>query len=265
MGFIKSIKDEFRDLYRFRWVTYSFVTSNLKIRYKRSLLGVFWSMLGPALNYLVMGIVFSILMKSAVPNYFTFMFSGAVFFYFMNATIIGGLSVLIGNEHYIKKIYLPKSIFVLNSLLLEAINFGFGLTTLLIYWIGFSDVKIGMHWLALLFVALVGFLFLFGIVSIISILTVYFRDMVHILPVIMQAVFFATPVLYTVDSVPEQYRYLVHLNPLYYFVEAFRAPIYYGLWPSQHVTIVILTLACFSLFLGIFLLKYFDNKIVFKL
>jgi ABC-type polysaccharide/polyol phosphate export permease len=264
-SFLKSIKDEFEDLYRFRWVTFAFVTSSLKIRYKRSVLGIFWSMLGPASNYLIMGTVFSVLMKNSMQNYFAYMFSGAALYNFMSASINGGPGVIIHNESYIKKIYLPKSIFILNHILMEIVNFSFSVSTLFILGLIFGKVVFDISWIILPLIILLAALFLFGIVSLLGIATVYFRDVFHILPVAMQAAFFGTPVLYSIESVPEKYHYLIHLNPFYYFITTFRAPLFLGQWPELHMFLVVVVLSILSFLSGIFFLKYFDNKIVFRL
>lgn len=264
-NYINGLKKEFLDLYKFRWVTYSFVSSNLKMRYKRSVLGVFWSMLGPALNYLIMGLVFSVLAKNNMPHYFAYLFSGAAFYNLMAAVINNGATVFIANESYIKKIYLPKSLFVLNLILMESVNFLFSMCTLLFLGLVFNQYDLSISWLILPLILILALLFVFGIASLLGVLCVYFRDVNHILPIVMQASFFATPVLYSIDAIPEKYQYLIKLNPFYYFVEAFRSPIFSGQLSSNENLLIVLTLSILSFTIGISTLKHFDNKLIFKL
>ncbi|MCK6598550.1 MAG: ABC transporter permease [Bdellovibrionaceae bacterium] len=264
-SFAQTVKKEFLVLYKFRWVTYSFVSSNLKMRYKRSVIGIFWSMLGPALNYLIMGLVFSLLAKNSMPNYFAYLFSGAAFYNLMAAVINNGPYVFIHNEGYIKKIYLPKSLFVVNLVLMETINFMFSVGTLLLLGLIFNQYELSLSWLILPFVVLFAILFVFGLACILGVTCVYFRDINHILPLVMQASFFATPILYAVEALPENYQKLVRLNPFYYFVETFRSPIFLGQLPPLSDLGIVIGLSLLSFVIGLIVLKLFDNKIIFKL
>lgn len=222
-------------------------------------------MLGPALNYLIMGLVFSVLAKNNMPHYFAYLFSGAAFYNLMAAVINNGAGVFISNENYIKKIYLPKSLFVVNLILMETINFFFSMTTLLILGLIFNQYELSLSWLILPFILILAILFVFGIAAMLGVLCVYFRDVNHILPIVMQASFFATPVLYSIEALPNQYKELIKFNPFFYFVEAFRTPIFMGELTSNHNLIVVLVLSLCSFITGISVLKHFDNKLIFKL
>lgn len=261
----KKIISEIRDLYRYRLVTFAIVTSSLKTRYKRSVLGVGWSLLGPTLNYLVMGFVFSKASKIDQPNYFVFLFSGAVIYNLMSAIILQSPGVFINNEHFIKKIYLPKSIFVLNQSLIEIINFLFAVTSLLVLGFLFSKLDINLAAISLPITVINAALFAFGICSILGVITVYYRDFIHLIPLGMQAIFFATPVLYPVSLVPEKYVKFIHLNPFYYFVESFRTPLLGNHEFNVSLLGITTLLGITSALSGLFILKIFDNKIVFKL
>jgi len=265
-GYLLSpIQKEITDLWRYRWVCYSAVTSVLKMRYRRSVLGFFWSLLGPVLNYLIIGLVFSFLSKSNTENYFTFMFAGTAIFNLLSVTINQSPNIMISNENYIKKIYLPKSIFILNVVLMEFINFCLGLLALSILGIAFGQLKISPSLLYLPVPILAALFFNIGIASILSIVTVFFRDVNHILPIVMQAAFFGTPIVYPVELAPQQFHYLLKLNPFYYFVESFRFPIYHRQLPPIEITLMTIALSLLVFIIGIAVLKKFDNKIVFRL
>lgn len=260
-----NIKAEIIDLYNFRLVTASVVSSTLKMRYKKSFVGIFWSLLGPALNYLIVGFVFSHLARNQNPNYFLFLFSGAVIYNLMASIINQSPGVMINNEHFIKKIYLPKSIFVLNQVLIELINFFFALAVLFLLGLVFNKITFSAAMLTLPYTLFMAVLFSCGICSILSITTVFFRDFIHLIPLGMQAIFFGTPVLYSIDALPIQFRPYIMLNPFYHFVECFRYPIYHLELPPEQSLIIVSILGPLSFFLGILVLKTFDNKIVFKL
>src|SRR4051812_12305572 len=124
---IALIRKELQDAYRFRMVTISHVQAYLRMRYKRSVLGFFWSLLGPVLSYIVIAVVFSYASRVSMKNYFVYVFSGAAIFNLLAVTVNNSTTALISNESYIKKIYLPKSIFVMNILAVEVTNFLFAL------------------------------------------------------------------------------------------------------------------------------------------
>jgi ABC-type polysaccharide/polyol phosphate export permease len=265
MTLLTDLQFELKELYRFRWLTVSMVRSTLRTRYKRSILGFFWSLLGPILNYLVMGIIFSYMMSSVIENYSVYLFAGIAIFNLLSVNLNCSPGIMISNENYIKRIYLPKAIFVLNSVLLEYVNFIFSFVALLILGVAFRKLQLSAAYVSLIIPLVCALLFNFGLSAMVSIATVFFRDIAHVLPIIMQAVFFATPVMYSAKILPPEIQELLPYNPFLYFVEAFRYPIYKGEFPPWN-NILILLASSLSVFLfGFSLLKKFENKIVFRL
>lgn len=265
LAFPRTLAREIQELYKFRWVSISMVSSSLKTRYKRSFFGFLWSLLGPILNYLVVGIVFSLMMKGSVQNYFVYMFAGTVIFNLLSVTISHSTASMLGNENYIKKMYLPKSLFVVNTVALEYINFILALTALTFLGVVFQKLTLNWAYLFLPIPLISAFFFNFGIASFVSVTSVFFRDMVHVLPILLQAAFFGTPILYNVELIPERFQKYLMLNPFYYFVEAFRYPIYKGELPPTEISVGLFVLSVTSFVIGFLLLKKFENKIVFRL
>lgn len=265
MGIFKSLIDETKELYRFRWVTYSFVRSTLLLRYRRSFLGFLWSLLNPILNYIVVGVVFYLLSRGSTPNYFVYMFTGSAIFNLISVTANTSPHIMIANEHYIKKIYLPKSIFILNGILFELLNFVFSLTALVILGLAWGKLTLSWTLLTVPFVLFFILLLNFGIASFLSVTSVFFRDFVHITPIITQATFFATPILYELDLVPSEYHSLMKFNPFFHVVKCFREPFYSGqlAGPINYAVLILGSLTIF--FLGFWVLKKNENRIVFRL
>ncbi len=108
-------------------------------------------------------------------------------------------------------------------------------------------------------------IFLFGLAAITSLAAVYFRDLLHIVPAVLQATFFATPIIYNREMIPEKYQIFIDINPFYYFLDAFRAPLLRQEFPDFVVLGWLLLLSVLSFLIGYFLINKFDNKIVFKL
>lgn len=259
------IISEINECYRFRYIVYSYVETNLKLRYRRSLLGFIWTILAPMLHYILMGLVFTLLMGQKRPDYFTYYFSGALFFSLIAGILNRSIGVFIGNEHFIKKIYVPKLIFVLNSVAIEIANFFLAGSALIV--LGLLSGHFHFGWpifASVVPVLLLGFA-LFGLACIIGVLSVYFRDFVHIIPVLIQALFFVSPVIYDESMIPEKYIWLVKFNPFYYYLELFRDPLIEGGLGSPKAYLVCFTFSVCCLILGLVIVKKFENRLVFKL
>jgi ABC-type polysaccharide/polyol phosphate export permease len=154
---------------------------------------------------------------------------------------------------------------VLNASIYEFTNFVLSFLALVL--LGIFANLIEFNWLIPFAFIPIFFLLLFliGIGTILSILTVYFRDLMHIIPAGVQALFFLTPIIYTRDMIPAKYQFLVTLNPFYYFLEAFRSLLISGQWPTPIFFLIILITTLVSLILGLFVIVKYNNKIVFKL
>lgn len=265
MGLFKDLSSEIKELYRFRWVTYSFVRSTLLLRYRRSFLGFFWSLLNPILNYIVVGMVFYMLSRGSTPNYFIYMFTGSAIFNLISVTTNASPYIMLQNEQYIKKIYLPKAIFILNTILFELVNFVFSLTALIILGLLWGKLTLSWSLLTIPFVLFFVLLLNFGIASFLSVATVFFRDFAHITPILTQATFFATPILYELSLVPEKYQGLMKFNPFFHVVKCFREPFYSGelAGPINYAVLILGSLTIF--FLGFWVLKKNENRIVFRM
>lgn len=265
MGFLGSIINEIKELYRYRWVTHSFVKSTLLLRYRRSFLGFFWSLLNPILNYIVVGFVFYMLSRGTTPNYFIYFFTGSAIFNLFSVTTNAAPLIMISNEQYIKKIYLPKSIFILNTILFEVVNFIFSISALILLGLAFGRLDFNWSLLSLPLVVFFVMLFNFGIAAFLSVTTVFYRDFVHITPILTQAAFFATPILYSPDLAPPEFQPFIEWNPFFHVVQCFREPFYSG-HLAQPLNYAVLSVGSILIFLfGFWILKRNENRIVFRL
>lgn len=265
MSLYNALKVELLDAWRFRYVVVSFVQSKLKQRYRRSFLGFLWTILAPLSHYAIIGFVMSHIGRADIPNYFVYMFTGSVFFSVFANIMNGAPGYLIGNEHFIKKIYLPKVIFVFNSIFLEFTNFLLTSSALLILGIFTQSIEYSNALLFLPIPLFFTFLMLTGLSAFISVIAVYFRDLIHIIPAVMQAAFFLTPILYTPESLPPGIRQYIYWNPIYYVIECFRIPIVSGRLPNYIYVLGLIFLSIIIGLLGLIVLKKYDNKIVFRL
>jgi homopolymeric O-antigen transport system permease protein len=264
-SFYNQIKTEILEAYRFRYVTYAYVTTNLKLRYRRSSLGFIWTVLAPMLHYILIGLVFTLLMSQRRSNYFAYYFSGALFFAIISGILNKAPTIFIANENFIKKIYVPKLTFVLNVISIEVVNFFLSGSTLIL--LGLMLHKFEPTWM--IFASIIPVIYaaisLLGITCLISVITVYFRDFIHIMPVGLQALFFATPIVFDETMIPEKYHWIIVCNPVYYLLKMFRGPLLDQTLAPASLYLYGLVGSVSILIFGLFIIKKFDNRIVFKL
>jgi ABC-type polysaccharide/polyol phosphate export permease len=234
----------------------------LRVRYKRSTLGFLWALLNPLMTMIIMTVVFSKIMRVQIPNYSVFLLSTLLPWTFFSQSLGYAVDSLVGNGDLLKKVHVAKSVFPMAAVLSNVINFFFSLIPLVIL-LPFLHFPFYLAWLYLPipFIGLVllalGFGFFFAMAN------VFFRDMAHILQIVLSAWFYITPIIYTLDLMPARYRIIFRLNPVLYALNGFRLAIYYGQLPSPQS--VALTLGCgfVAVFLGYWMFRRYQDSFVF--
>lgn len=252
------------ELRSFKFALGSFVVNNLRRRYRRSVLGFAWSLLNPLLTMLVMTAVFSMLLKYDPLNFGILLFTGLLPWSFITDSLTNGAQSIVGYEAFLKKVYVPKLFFPLVSVSTELMNFLFSLMSLMIV-----ALCVGLHItpaLCLLPLAIaVLFVFNFSAAIILAIATVYFRDMNHIIRVVLNFLFYLMPIIYTLEAIPASHRWLFKLNPMYHFLNPMRVIIYDGHCPDylEWSIPVALTAVCFTL--AMYTLKRTEHDLIYRL
>ncbi len=224
---------ELLELVRYKELLKNLVTRDIKVRYKRSVLGFLWVMLNPLLMMLILSMVFSELFKVSTKNYTAYLLSGIVFWNLFSQSTSTSVVSLIGNSNLIKKIYIPKAIFPLSVIVSAAINFIFSLVPLFIV-LYFTGAPLGSHIYLLPVVVLLVVLFSYGISLFLSTMTVFFHDTIYIYEVLLMAWMYVTPIFYPESIIPQKYTFVLYLNPFYYFLGVFRDALYMNLsFPSE--------------------------------
>lgn len=259
--------NELAESWRYRAVVENYVNTSLGVRYRRSVLGYLWTVLSPVARYAIMGVVFSLIGRFAMPHYYGFMFIGSIFFGFISTVVGTSTRAFIDNEHYIKKIYVPKLVFVLNIVLFELVNFLLVLVAVVAMLLCLGEVTLAWSWFFLPVAVLVTLVALVGVSALVAVATIWFRDLQHLVEILFQALFFATPIFYPLSTLePHKIFYTFVLwNPLLYFVSLFRDPLVTGVLPDLATLAITSGLAVAFLCLGLMLLKKFNNRIIFKL
>lgn len=240
------------------------VSQQLILRYRRTSLGYLWTLINPLLMMSVMAVVFSTLFKADLKTFAIFLFAGMVPWNFFSSVVSQSGSAFLNNEGLIKKIYLPKTVFPLSIIIALLIDSVLSLVALFVIIIALGGP---VSW-ALIFIPfayLMLFFLAFGTGLVVSIASVFFRDLQYIMAIVMQALFFLTPILYKSESLGGKVAWLVALNPLTPFIELFRAPLYLAALPSTS-TIIQAGMISISVFIiGVFVFIRNEKQIVFRL
>lgn len=239
-------KIPFHYLFNYVALVKELVTRDLKVRYRRSVLGYFWSLLNPLMMMCVMSFVFSRVFRFAIPNFPLYLICGQTLWSFFNESTNMAMRSVIENAPLIKKVYIPKFIFPLSRIMSSFVSMAFSLLAILIVII-FTGARI--YWTFLLFWVPLIFLFIFccGIGLMLSALSTYFRDITHLYSVLTLAWMYATPIFYDTSILPENVMMLINLNPMYHYITLFRQLILYGQLPGGEVwaVCIIASLAVF--------------------
>jgi ABC-type polysaccharide/polyol phosphate export permease len=240
---------ELRELWRYRDLLRLLISNSIKTRYKRSTLGVVWTLLNPLLSTLVLTVVFSQLFRFQIQNYTIYLLVGFLFWNFYSQITTQSMNTLIWGSSLIKRIYVPRTIFALSVL-------GNGLVNFLLALIPLGLVMLLMHHpfrLSLLLLPLAILLmamYTLGLALFLSTLAVFFVDIVDMYGILLTVWFYLTPIIYPRDVVPQSFALLVQLNPMTLMLGLFRSIIYLGEAPTLATWGLAAALALLSLGIG---------------
>jgi len=218
------------ELWSWREFLGNMISTELKLRYRDSVLGFLWTVLNPLFFLLILAAVFSKILRVQLPNYAIFLLSGLTSWLMIQQTVVIATASIVGNQGFIKKIYVPKIVFPLASVLARYVDHLI-LTAVLFGFMAAYGMPANWSLLALVPVILMHLLFAFGLSLIAAVLYIRIKDIQHIIGILFQALFYATPILYAADQLPPGFQVVFRFNPLTYFVVCFRAPVYGGVFP----------------------------------
>lgn len=240
------------------------ILRDFKVKYKRSILGILWSLLYPVLTMSVMALVFTNFFKMTLPgiNYLVYLISGLVIFnYYSEATNLA-MSSVVANFTLINKVYIPKYIFPLEKCIFTLINFALSLVPMYAIII-LTATPLSFYHLFLPLIYILLFVFCAGMGFILSTVSVFLRDMFYIYGVFLTLLQYLTPIVYDISYIPDGFAALLRLNPLYWYVTASRSIILYSTFPSLTTWLFCIMFAALFLALGIFIFKRSQNKFIY--
>lgn len=250
MNMLKSIKVRINVFFQYKDLLYNLVSRDIKVRYRKSFLGMLWTVLNPLLMMIVMTIVFSTLFKSTIDNFPVYFLAGNLIFT-LNSEITNNCTyAIIGNASLLKKVYIPKYLFPLSKAGSALVNLMFSLIAMFLVMI-ILRVPFLPTLLLLLIPIAYAFIFSLGLGLLLSAVTVYFRDIAYFYSVLLLAWNYFTPVFYPIEILPDFARKLMQLNPLYHYIDYMRNLILHGVVPGITENFVCLLMSVMMLVIGV--------------
>lgn len=224
--------EKWKELYQYREMIRSLVRRDLRGRYKGSVLGILWTFLNPLLQLGVYTLVFSVILRSGIRDYYMFLFVALVPWIFFSTALTGGASCILTQKDMIQKIYFPRQVLPIAFVTSQFVNM---LLSFLVIFAALLATGKNFNLIAvyyLPFIFLTEYLLALGITLLVSALTVYFRDLEYVLGILAMVWQFLSPVLYSIEQVPENLRGIFTMNPMMPILTAYRDILYYKQLPE---------------------------------
>ena len=265
------IKNMINNFKKYSFLMRELISRDFKVKYKRSVLGVVWSLLYPILMMTVMAIVFSQMFKFKVEgiNYLVYLMTGIIMFNYFSEASNTAMTSVVDNFTLINKVYIPKYIFPLAKCLFVGINFlltlipWFAIILLSKVGLGEYACSINIWYLLLPYVFICMFMFTVGVGMIISCVSVFLRDMFYIYGIILTIWNYLTPVFYSIEILPTKLQTIFKFNPLYLLLTSVRSIVLYGQRPSITQLGIMGIVGAGTMLLGIFIFKKKQDKFIY--
>ena len=246
------VASEVNNLRRYRGLLRLLVRRDLTVRYKRSMLGVWWTLLNPLLTVAVMWAVFSTIFRFEIPGnvpYVVYVLSGVMLITFFSQGVVASGSSIVDSAGILSKVYVPAEVFAVAPALAALVNFGINILLLLVVQL---IAGVGIPITALLAPVPLLFLVMFvaGLGMMVASLAVAYRDVLDIVGVLLTLTMYATPGFYPVTIVPDRFLPLIYVNPLYSYLEVFRGLVYGGGFAPGWMWAVMVFTSCAALLGG---------------
>lgn len=257
------IKKELITFKRFLPLLWNLTSKDFKLKYRRSVLGVAWSILNPLLMMLVLTQVFGLLLKIKVENFPVYYITGSTLWTFFQDATTTSMSSITGNAALIKKVYIPKYVFPLEKCLFSLVNFLFSLIAVVLVML--FQRFIPAPTTVLFFIpVLYTFVFSVGISLILSACVVYFRDIMHLYGILLTIWMYLTPILYPIEVLQDSalvYNIVLH-NPMYFYVQYFRDLLMYNTIPGLKFNLVCMASSLGILVIGLLVFRKLQDHFI---
>ncbi|MDI7278130.1 MAG: ABC transporter permease [Anaerolineae bacterium] len=241
--------EELIQIWRYRDLVVQLVRRDVVTRYKRSVLGVAWTMLNPLGTMLVLTIAFSQLFKRT-PAYPAYLLTGLIAWNFFAQTTLAAMRQLLWGGSLLHRIYVPKTVFAVSAVGTGLVNLSLALIPLLAVMLVLGvSLRPAIFFLPISVLLLASFAL--GLGLLLSALTAYFADAAEMYEIILTAWLYLTPVIYPEEIIPPSYRWwLFNLNPMYHLIKVVRLPLYHGTWPGYLTLATAVAVSLVALIVG---------------
>lgn len=247
---------------KYQFLFEELVKRDFKQKYKRTILGMGWSLLSPLLQLFIMSIIFKQFFGRGMEHYTIYLFCGNLVFSYYKESTNGGMNALMSNSRIFTKVNVPKYMFLFSKNVSSLINFGLTLIIFFIFVIA-DGVPIGIHFAALIYPILCLIVFNIGIGLILSALFVFFRDIAYLYDIFTMLLMYMSAVFYTVESMAPWFQKAILLNPVYIYIKYFRVITLEGHLPSLNHHILCLAYALIALAIGCWFYKKYNHKFLY--
>ena len=246
---------------RYRFLLLNLVARDFKTKYRRSALGVLWSVLNPLLLMIVITAVFENIFRFEIEDFSVYYLTGVTLFNLMTESTGSSLQAITGNAALIKKIYVPKYIFILQKCLFSLLNLGFSIVAVFIVML---ILRFNIQWTSFLLIVPVFYVLIFsaGLGLLLATANVFFRDTAHLYGVVTTAWMFLTPIIYPIEILSEGMMNFMRFNPMFYFVDYFRDVLMNGTIPGLQINLICAAISFGVLIVGIVVFKKTQDKFI---
>ena len=251
----------FSGFVKYKDLLYELVSRDIKIRYRRSILGLFWTLLNPILMMTVMTIVFSNIFRSDIKDFPIYFFTGNILFSFVTESTTNALHSITGNGNLIKKVYVPKYLFPISKVFSSVVNLFFAFIAMMLVMV---VTRVQFH-ITMFLVPIVLFyciLFSIGVGMILATLQVFFRDTAHLYSVITLAWMYLTPIFYPESMLQGRLDLFLCMNPMVHYIRFIRKVVLYNIVPTVTENLTCCLMSIMFLVIGLILFYCKQDKFI---
>lgn len=237
------------------------IKRDLKVRYRHSVLGMLWTVLNPLLMMVILSVVFSNMFNTNISNFSVYVLIGQIVYNCICEGTTQGMNSVIWNSHLINKVFIPKYLFPLSSILSSLVNFGFSFIALIIVML-ITGAQFSLMMFTVWIPVIYMMVFSFGLSLLLCTANVFFRDMQHLYSVFTVAWMYLSVIFYSVDILPEWLKAVVAFNPIYRYITYFRELIMFGSFPPLGDNLVCMTMSAVMLVVGIVVFRKHEGQFI---
>ena len=239
----------FKNLYNYRELLKTNIKKEVRGKYKNSFLGVLWSFLNPLLQIMVYAIIFQLILKNPQENYSIFICCGLIPWTFFASAITRSAFTMVENGNILKKVYFPREILPISIVTSETVNFLIS-SIIILGFVIFGGLGITKFIVFYPLILLAQYLLLIGISFIVSSISVYVRDLQHLIGVVLQLLFYAAPIVYSQEAIPANFQWILKFYPMTYIINGYRDIFYYQQTPDIMALLSIIAISIIICVIG---------------